>query len=435
MANYHIWTVGCQMNKADSELIGRELEEIGYLPVDDAGQADVVVVNSCSVRKSAEDRVSGKLGALKAVKQRRPDMLVALVGCMVGPYSGDLGARFPYVDVFCRPQRIEPLIERAVEHRSLLQAEDPEGIDTLRTLPAKTGQVTAFVSVVHGCDKFCTYCIVPYRRGREKSRPIAEVLGDVTRLVEGGVREVTLLGQTVEAYGHDLETETDLSDLFRTLHGVDGLRRIRFLTSYPKDMTPRIIDSVAELPKVCEHFNLPVQSGDDGVLESMRRGYTVDEYRRLVDRLRRRIPAVTVATDIIVGYPGETEEQFEASYRLIEEMRFDTVHVAAYSPRPGTIAGRWADDVTLEEKKERLQAVETLQKRIATEINAEIAGSRQEVLVEERKGDKWMGRNRGNKLVFFEDESDLSGEMVSVEIGGTSPWSLRGRRIEASIAG
>jgi tRNA-2-methylthio-N6-dimethylallyladenosine synthase len=434
MSNYHIWTVGCQMNKADSDVLSMQLEELGYLPVDDAGQADVVVVNSCSVRQSAENRVQGKLGTLKSLKRRRPEVLVALVGCMVGPNADNLRSRFPHVDVFCRPQQFEPLIEKARDHRTVIAQNDPEGIDSLRALPWKKGAVTAFVPIQHGCDKFCTYCIVPYRRGREISREIAAIVDDVTQLTNKGVREVTLLGQTVDSYGHDWkDRDTDLADLLEAIHDIPKLQRIRFLTSYPPDMTDRIIDAVAQLPKVCEHFNVPVQSGHDDVLKSMRRGYRVSEYRELIYRIRDRVPGVTLATDVIVGYPGETEEQFQATYDLLHELRFDTVHVAAYSVRPGTIASKWDDNVPLEEKKRRLHAVEQLQETIATELNARLLGTRQTVLVEEVRGEKWMGRTRGNKLVFFEDDADLRGEEVSVQIVATSPWSLQAEPAEAAV--
>jgi tRNA-2-methylthio-N6-dimethylallyladenosine synthase len=284
----------------------------------------------------------------------------------------------------------------------------------------------AFVPVIHGCDKFCTYCIVPYRRGREASRPLAEIKSEVAHLCARGVNEITLLGQTVEAYGHDLPEKTDLADLFEALHDIDGLKRIRFLTSYPKDMTDRIIRSVGELPKVCEYFNIPVQSGDDAVLERMRRGYTLADYWSVIDRIKKWVPNAAITTDLIVGFCGETEAEFENSVRLLEQVRFDKVHVAAYSVRPGTIAARkLEDDVPQPVKMERLHIVEALQERIATEINAELLGTVQEVLVESRKEGKWMGRNRQNKIVHFIGPAK-KGDVTQVEIQHTSPWSLQG---------
>jgi tRNA-2-methylthio-N6-dimethylallyladenosine synthase len=296
------------------------------------------------------------------------------------------------------------------------------------------------VPVIHGCDKFCSFCIVPYRRGRQHSRPIAEVREEVEHLVARGVREVTLLGQTVDAYGHDLPDRPDLGDLLRDLHEIDGLYRLRFLTSYPRDMTERILRAVAGLPKVCQHFSLPVQSGDDGVLERMRRGYTVAEYRQKLSLLRRLMPEAAVSTDVIVGFCGETEAEFRRTYDLLAELRFDKVHVAAYSPRPGTIAWRrLPDDVPREVKRERLRAVEELQARIAGEINSAFLGRTVEVLVEEEKEGKLSGparplggRTRSGKLVHFHAahpelvEGARSGDLVRVVIERTSPWSLQG---------
>jgi tRNA-2-methylthio-N6-dimethylallyladenosine synthase len=282
------------------------------------------------------------------------------------------------------------------------------------------------VPVIHGCDKFCTYCIVPYRRGREASRPIAEVQEEVAHLVHGGVREVTLLGQTVEAYGHDLPDRPDLADLMTALHDLPNLERIRFLTSYPKDMTQKIVEAVRDLPKVCEFFNIPVQAGSDAVLARMRRGYNVAEYREKVDLIRSLMPRASITTDVIVGFCGETDAEFAETLRLLEELRFDKVHVAAYSPRPGTIAYRQLeDDVPLEVKKARLRAVEELEEGISASLNLRLEGSEQEVLVEGRRDGRWHGRTRSNKLVHFAGEASV-GEVVSVRIERATAWSLQG---------
>ena len=436
---YHIWTVGCQMNVADSQKLAAGLERLGLRAVGRPEQADLVVLNTCSVRQHAEERAFGKLGVLRRLKQSRPEMKVAVMGCLVGPRTDDLRRRFPFVDVFARPQQYDPILEAVGYGRGDLGGEFwPHTF-------ALPGGPTAYVPVIHGCDKFCTYCIVPYRRGRERSRPIAEVVEEVEHLVAGGVREVTLLGQTVEAYGHDLSDRPDLGDLMRAIHDITGLQRIRFLTSYPRDMTERIIDAVAELPKVCEHFSLPVQSGDDAVLERMRRGYTIAEYREKLGLLRRRLPHAAVSTDVIVGFCGETEEEFRRTYDLLAELRFDKVHVAAYSPRPGTIAWRkLEDDVPPQVKSERLHAVEELQARIVGEINAALLGQTVEVLVEvaggdgstelaevslrrERRDGKLTGRTRSGKLVHFVGYA-RTGDLVDVVIEHTSPWSLQGRQ-------
>jgi tRNA-2-methylthio-N6-dimethylallyladenosine synthase len=297
-------------------------------------------------------------------------------------------------------------------------------------------EVTAFVPVIYGCNFVCSYCIVPYRRGRERSRPVEQVVAEVERLVARGVREVTLLGQTVNAYGHDLPGQPDLADLLARVHEVPGIERIRFLTSHPKYFSDKLIQAVATLPKVCEHVNLPVQAGDDEVLRRMRRNYTVEEYRERIARIRELIPDVTLSTDIIVGFPGETEQQFLNTYRLLEEIRFDKVHVAMYSPRPGTLSARWPDDVPREEKRRRHRAVEELQERIARERNARYLGQVVEILVDGMARGRWRGRTRGNTLVFFEAPGNWKGRFVQVRITHTSPWYLLGEpvSVEAELA-
>jgi tRNA-2-methylthio-N6-dimethylallyladenosine synthase len=280
--------------------------------------------------------------------------------------------------------------------------------------------------VIHGCDKFCTYCIVPYRRGREASRAIEDVKMEVEHAVARGAREVTLLGQTVEAYGHDLPERRDLGDLMHAIHDIHGLDRIRFLTSYPKDMTPKIIEAVRDLPKVCEYFNIPVQSGSDTVLDRMRRGYTIGEYLEKVDLIRHYMPEAAITTDVIVGFCGETDAEFADTYRLLSDVRFDKVHVAAYSPRPGTIAYRkLEDDVPAEVKKHRLHAVEELERSISSEINRRYEGRDETVLVEGRRDGLWHGRTRSNKMLHFAGEAGV-GETVAVRVERSSAWSLQG---------
>ncbi len=419
---YHIWTVGCQMNVADSEQLGAEFDAPGYQAVEAPDAADVVVVNSCVVRQHAEDRVSNKLHALRAGKAANPDQVIALMGCMVGPRTDDLRKRFPHVDVFMRPQAFDGLLD-IVGQEPCAPAQVPA-----------TGP-TAFVNVIHGCDNFCTFCIVPYRRGRERSRSVAEIRAEVEALVAQGVREVTLLGQKVDSYGKDLGDGSDLADLLADVHTVDGLDRIRFLTSYPLGVTDKLVETMARLPKVCEHVNIPVQSGDDVVLAAMHRGYTVAQFRDRIARIRSAMPQASLSTDIITGFSGETEAHFQRTLDLLEELRFDVVHVAAYSERPGTIAARTlADDVPLNAKKERLHRVEQLQEGIARELNAALAGRTEGVLVEAQRDGRWEGRTRTNKLVHFDvgqapspapSSPDLTGAIVEVRITSTSPWSLQ----------
>ena len=420
MQSYYVWTVGCQMNKADSERLESALDQMGLVPGESLREADVIVLNSCVVRESAEDRVVGTLTHLKPVKERDPDKVLALMGCMVGPRKEQLTERFPYVDVFMQPQQYDPLIELLGDRLGV----DPEGcVGPLTATP----DVATFIPVIHGCDKFCSFCIIPYRRGREVSRTVDDIVNESVHLARRGVKEVTLLGQNVDSYGHDLPGSIDLGDLLAAVNEVEGLERVRFLTSHPNDMSDSIIDSIASLDKVCEHVNLPFQAGDDLVLANMRRGYTNSEYREKIERIRNRIPSVSLATDLIVGFCGETDEQFERTAELVRDIGFDKVHAAAYSTRPGTISARlMKDDVPDDEKQRRLKVIEGIQESVSSEINARLLDTNQHVLVEGRRKGRWFGRNRNDKLVFFDSLDDLKGQMVDVRIERTSPWSLQG---------
>ena len=421
MNSYYIWTIGCQMNVADSERLAGALEQVGLQPVDGPGEADVVVLNSCVVRQSAEDKVVGTLGMVKRLKELNPDRVLALMGCMVGPRTDDLKARFPYVDTFMRPQEYGPLLDLLGERLDL----DWQGC--VGNLAPPRPSVCCYVPVIHGCDLMCAFCIIPYRRGRQVSRPVADIVREVEHLVARGVKEVTLLGQTVDAYGHDLPDRPDLAGLLHALNAVDGLFRIRFLTSHPIFMGQRILEAVAELDKVCEHINLPVQAGDDHVLSRMGRRYTQREYRDLIARICSAIPHVSLSTDVIVGFPGETRDQYLRTVELIEDVRFDKVHVAAYSNRPGTLAScRMPDDVPQEEKAYRVKHVDAVQERILTEKNSRLLGETVQVLVDGVKRGRWQGRTRNDKLVFSEDVAGHLGELIDVRVTGTSPWSLQG---------
>jgi len=413
------------MNEADSAKLAAGLQRLGWEDTPRPEEADLVVLNTCVVRQKAEQRGISKLGALRRLKERSngPRPKIAVMGCMVGLRTDGLRERFPFVDVFARPQAFSDVLAAVVPQ------EDTGGEFWPETFPQAPGP-TAHVPVIHGCNKFCTFCIVPYRRGRERSRPIGEVVHEVEVLVARGVKEVTLLGQTVEAYGHDLPDRPSLADLFLATHDIEGLERIRFLTSYPKDMTDDIIRAVAELPKVCEYFNIPVQSGDDTILARMRRGYTLSEYRDVVDKIRRWLPAAAISTDVIVGFCSETDEQFRRTYDLLAELRFDKVHVAAYSPRPGTIAWRTlADDVPQQVKMDRLHVIEELQEGIAADINARLQGTVQEVLIEGEKGGKLNGRTGSDKIVHFSGQG-RPGDLVNVRVEKASAWSLQGKLVD-----
>ena len=480
---YHIWTVGCQMNQADSQRISTLLDELGWEETS-MEQANLVILNTCSVRKAPEEKAHNQLAQLKRAKEKRDDLLVALMGCMIGNQKtiDELSKRYPHIDLFMKVEQAD-ILPHFLEERwtpisgagcldveFLPPAEEQEAPATFSPTIAAfnlplTGKRTvlpmaitpkpgeriahypthieqaqaspsAWLPVVLGCNKVCTYCIVPYRRGRERSRPVDELVAEGSMLVTKGAKELTLLGQTVEAYGLDLPEKHDLAYLMEQLSEIEGLQRLRFMTSYPRHMTENMIERMANLPKVCEHLNIPVQSGDDNCLKRMKRGYTLDEYREKIASVRKLWPDISLSTDIIVGFCGETEEEFQHTLDLLEEIRFDVVHVAAYSVRPGTVAARWEDDVPLAEKKRRLHALEEVQARIALEINQKLVGKIDEVMLEgmdtNHGRQQWKGRNRTNKWVHFptEDTTALhTGDLVRVRIEKASSWSLQGCRV------
>jgi tRNA-2-methylthio-N6-dimethylallyladenosine synthase len=425
---FHVWTIGCQMNEADSAKIAATLQEAGYSPTADEDAADIVILNSCVVRQAAEDKVSGKLNSLMRLKRERPEVSVVLTGCMVTNQQERLRERFPHVDLFFNPSDFAELEKVAPEVSNL--SDDLSQLPHYYHDPASLkSSVSAFVPIIYGCNFLCSYCIVPYRRGKERSRPMADIVAEVERLVAGGVREVTLLGQTVNAYGHDLPETPGLAELLRAVDSVPGLERLRFLTSHPKYMSDDIIAAMAEQPTVCEHMNLPVQAGDNEVLRRMRRTYTRDYWLDRVALTRERMPGATIATDVIVGFPGETDQQFQQTYDLLETARCDKVHLAMYSPRPGTLSARWEDDIPSDEKHRRHQALERLQERIQTDLNKARLGQTYEVLVEGRPKGRWTGRTRGNTLLHFDDPRELAGKLVDVRVTETSPWFLIGEAV------
>ena len=415
MPLYHIWTIGCQMNKAESERLCSLFEQIGYQPAASIEEADLIILNSCVIRQSAENKVVSKIGTLKSLKKNNPGLKIALTGCLVDPDTDRLQKRFPVVDYFFKAGGMPPWIDKRL---------------TANIIPSKPA-VSTFINIIQGCNNFCSYCIVPYRRGREKSRTVDEIVCEAKTLVERGAKELILVGQNVDSYGNDLPNKPDLAALLEDINKIDGLKRLRFLTNHPKDMSDRLIDAIATLDKVCEEINLPAQAGDDQILNAMRRGYTSAQYRNLVKRIRARVPDIAISTDIIVGFPGETEEQFKASVDLLKELRFDNTHIAAYSARTGTIASReYKDNVPPEVKKERVAIVEKLQGEIAAEINAGMLDKTVEVLVEGKKQGKWHGRSRRGKLVFFNNKNDLLGQVVKIKIEKASSWSLQGSLVD-----
>ncbi|MBZ0295524.1 MAG: tRNA (N6-isopentenyl adenosine(37)-C2)-methylthiotransferase MiaB [Anaerolineae bacterium] len=440
---YHIWTLGCQMNEADSQRLASELERLGHQAASDPEDADIFVVNTCVVRQSAEDKGMNRLLQLQQVKQAQPDKIVGVMGCMVGvrdPLS--LRKKLPFVDVFMPPSEPGPMVSflqdssiqaeiMAVEAQARAQRDALQDGDLILPAHEHGHLISAHVPVVYGCSHACSFCIIPFRRGIERSRSIGEIVAHVRSLALQGVKEVTLLGQIVDRYGKDIEDGPDLADLLHVVHDVaeeTGLERIRFLTSHPNWMTDKLLDTVAELPRVMPHIEVPVQAGDDEVLQRMKRGYTADQYRKLIANIRARIPDVAINTDIIVGFPGETEEQFQHTYDLLAELKLDKAHLARYSPRPNTVSARsMEDDVSEEEKKRRHLELDTLQAEVVAEINQRFLGQTLPVLVEDQHKGKWRGRTPQNKLIFFEDDADWRGRVVDLEVTWTGPWSMQGR--------
>jgi tRNA-2-methylthio-N6-dimethylallyladenosine synthase len=436
MKKYSVWTEGCQMNVADSQRVGSALEHLGYSFTVKAEEADVIVLNTCVVRQSAEDKAYGRLSSIKPLKAKNPALVVNVMGCLVGIRQSEaLQARFPYVDVFSPPSDPGPLISFLTQ----AEARDLAGSETGNRFAVMDGDlvlpehergklVSAHIPVVLGCSHACTFCIIPSRRGGERSRPVENILAETRALVAQGVKEITLLGQIVDRYGKDQPEGPNLAQLLRDLDKVEGLERIRFLTSHPNYFGEDIMDAVNELPKVMPHIEIPVQAGDDDVLKNMRRGYNQADYRKTVNKIRERISGCSIATDIIVGFPGETETQFMETYRLLSDLRLDVAHLARYSTRPGTVAERrFADDVPETEKMRRFRMLEELQEKIVGEINSQYLGKKMEVLFEEKVKNRWRGRTPTNKLVFTEAESDLRGKVIPVTITWTGPWSMQGK--------
>ncbi|GAB4525392.1 MAG: tRNA (N6-isopentenyl adenosine(37)-C2)-methylthiotransferase MiaB [Anaerolineales bacterium] len=435
------------MNVADSRRVASALERLGYQVTERPEQADVIVLNTCVVRQSAEDKAVGRLNSLQPLKKRNPNLVINLMGCLVGVKGHDmLRQRFPFVDVFSPPSDPGPLVAHLTQQEThSLEIETTQKrfavMDGELRLPAQErgNLVSTYIPVVYGCSHACTYCIIPYKRGVERSRPLGEIVAEAHTLAAQGVKEITLLGQIVDRYGKDIPDGPKLWHLLRILHDeVPQLQRIRFLTSHPNWMTDELLDTVAALPRLMPHIEVPIQAGNDEVLANMRREYTAADYRHLIHKIRARIPGVSIATDIIVGFPGETEAQFQDTYDLLAELKLDVAHLARYSPRTGTVSERrMTDDVPDEEKWRRFRLLEDLQETISAEINARYLGEDVPVLFEDKVKGRWRGRTPTNKLVFVESDENLQGQERPVRITWTGAWSMQGtlpvRRPESGI--
>ena len=415
---FHIWTVGCQMNVADSQRVDVGLKRLVLNEEKNIEDADIVVINTCVVRQSAEDTATGLLGRLK--QKNKKNTYICVTGCMVESTTKTLEKRFPQVDLWAKPQDTPKIIENIADFLNLSSDGCVENL-----IPEKS-KFAEFVPIVQGCDKFCTFCVIPYRRGRETSKPMEEVFNEINHLVENGTKEVTLLGQNVDSYGHDLTPKMDLSDLMYKIHDIPNLLRIRFLTSHPNDMSIKLINTIKDLPKVCQCINLPFQAGSNRILANMRRGYTRDQFLRKVDQIRNIIPNVTLTTDLIVGFPGETEDDFKDSLDILNKVHFDKVHFAAYSERKGTYAFRQIeDDIPVQIKRQRANIVNDLQDKIQGELNSKYLNKEYEVLIEGKSKEQFYGRTDGDKLVYVRNlKEDSLGKMLKTKVIDYSPYSL-----------
>ncbi len=442
---YAILTWGCQMNEDDSAQMALMLEGQGYAPAARVEDASVVLLNTCSVRAKPERKVYSKLGELRELKALNPGMVIGVCGCMAQKEAPEIRRRAPYVDLVVgtgQIDRIPALVELVRRERVLLVATDlPDRKDRhdkatpLRVVGGSAPKLKSFVSISYGCDKFCTFCIVPLTRGKERSRPADDIVLEVERLASLGTKQVTLLGQTVNSYGKFLDEPCSFAHLLARLNAIEGIERIRYTSPYPKDFHDDVIEAIATLPKVCEQVHLPLQVGDDNLLKRMHRGYTLDQYREIVQKLRRRVPGLALTTDLMLGFPGETEEEVENTLRFVAETRYDAAFMFAYSPRQGTKAAVYDAQIPEPVKLDRLKRLIALQNDITDDINRGQVGEVYEVLVEGRSPkdpDKWTGQNRQGKTVNFPAGRDLEGQLVRVRTVRSHIWGFTGELVSAT---
>ncbi|WP_414529989.1 tRNA (N6-isopentenyl adenosine(37)-C2)-methylthiotransferase MiaB [Nodularia chucula] len=441
--SYHIITFGCQMNKADSERMAGILEDMGFEWSEDPNEADLILYNTCTIRDNAEHKVYSYLGRQAKRKHEQPNLTLVVAGCVAQQEGESLLRRVPELDLVMGPQhanRLKDLLTSVFDGNQVVATESVHIMEDI-TQPRRDSSVTAWVNIIYGCNERCTYCVVPNVRGVEQSRTPEAIRAEMEELGRQGYKEITLLGQNIDAYGRDLPGTTpegrhlhNFTDLLYYVHDVPGVERLRFATSHPRYFTERLIKACAELPKVCEHFHIPFQSGDNELLKAMSRGYTHEKYRRIIDTIRRYMPDASISGDAIVGFPGETEAQFENTLKLVEDIGFDLLNTAAYSPRPGTPAALWSNQLSEEVKSDRLQRLNHLVNIKASERSQRYMGRIEEVLVEDQNSKdttQVMGRTRGNRLTFFTgDINQLKGQVVKVKITEVRAFSLTGELIE-----
>ncbi len=431
----HFMTFGCQMNLNDAELIGGMLSEVGYTKTEQVEDADIIIINTCGVRDNAEQRVYGRLGNLKPLKEKRPDLVIAIGGCMVQQpqVAEHIRKVYRHVNIIFGTHNIHTfpeLLARAMISDDTIQEIWPQESEVIENLPRlRDDGRSAWVTITYGCNNFCTYCIVPHVRGRERSRQPEAIVKEITELAESGYIEVTLLGQNVNSYGKGLEPQVDFGDLLIRVNQVPGIKRIRFTTSHPRDFSDHIIEAIAQSGKVCPHIHLPVQAGSNRILKKMNRGYTREYYLDLVEKIRRAIPGCSLTTDLIVGFPGETDEDFADTVDLVKRVGYDNAFTFIYSPRTGTPAATMVDQVPEQVKQERIQCLMKIQAESSRAINEQLVGQTLELLVEgESKTNHEIltGRTTTNKVVNFPGPKDLIGQLVEVKITAAQSWYLIG---------
>ncbi|MDP4094215.1 MAG: tRNA (N6-isopentenyl adenosine(37)-C2)-methylthiotransferase MiaB [Bacillota bacterium] len=435
LKKYSVQTFGCQMNENDSERLAGMLYEMGYTEAKDIKESDVIIFNTCCVRENAEVKVYGHLGALKKLKSENPNMVIAVCGCMMqqSQIVEHIKSKYRHVDLIFGTHNLykfpEMLHDALNSRETIIDVWESEGsIAENMPIERKDG-IKAWVTIMYGCNNFCSYCIVPYVRGRERSRHPDDIINEVSMLGRNNYKEITLLGQNVNSYGKDLENGLSFAGLLKELDKIDGIERIRFMTSHPKDLSDELLEAMKDCKKVCEHLHLPIQSGSTGILKEMNRKYTKEHYLELADKVKKTIPDIALTTDIIVGFPGETEEDFDETIDVIEKARFDMAYTFLYSKRTGTPAAKSEQQVSEETKKLRFEKLLEVQNRISKEINDEYLGKTVEVLVEgysKNSPNKLTGRTRTNKVVNFKGEIKLVGKLVNVEINKVQTWSLEG---------
>jgi len=439
---FHILTHGCQMNEFDSEVIAGFLRDMGYQEIDDYHKADVFIINTCAIREKAEEKVYSRLGALKNLKKEKPHMIIGVCGCMVqqDKVAERIKSRYPHVDLVFGTHNLHKfpeIFQKAMEKRKTLIDIWPEREGIVEGLPVmRKDGIKAWVPITYGCNNFCAYCVVPYVRGREHSREMNNIVAEVKNLALEGYKEITLLGQNVNSYGKDLSQKVSFARLLEELDQVEGLERIRYMTSHPRDFNRELVEVIWKSSKVCEHFHLPLQSGSNKILKKMNRGYTREDYLEMVEYIRQLIPEASITTDFIVGFPGEEERDFTDTLDMVERVRFDSAFTFMYSPRKGTAATEMPDHLNQEVKKERLSRLIQLQSRISKEINEKLRGRRVEVLVEgvsKENSSMLTGRTRTNKTVNFKGEKELLGKLVKVMIKEPKTWSLDGELVREPV--